>query len=88
MSVATNRSKEWIVMDSDCEKHDASQINKLDTKHYEDRFRRMRELADRALRHYGEPTMTIEELRAAVDRALPPGFSLSEFVIREREAGW
>ncbi|HAL47777.1 MAG: hypothetical protein FI707_09235 [SAR202 cluster bacterium] len=67
---------------------DTGNIAKLDTKKYLDKFKRTGELADRALSRYGEPTMSLEELRAALDRELPPGFSLTEFVLREREAAW
>ena len=61
---------------------------KLDSKPYVDKVARARLRALKALEHYGEPTMSLEELRAAVDRALPPGFSLSEFIIKERQSGW
>ncbi len=60
---------------------------KLDSKPYADKVKKAGELADKALRRYGEPTMSLAELRAAIDRELQ-GLSLSEFILREREAGW
>lgn len=62
-------------------------MHKLDSKPYADKVKKAGELADKALRHFGEPTMSLAELRAAVDRELQ-GLSLSEFILREREAGW
>ncbi len=44
-------------------------------------------MVDEALKKYGEPTMTLAELRAALDKELK-GISLSEFIIKDREAGW
>jgi len=59
---------------------------KLDSRPYMDKVRRTAKLADRALEHYGEPTMSLDELRATLDRELE-GLLLSELLIKEREAG-
>ena len=44
-------------------------------------------LAKQALERYGEPTMTLAELRAVMDQQLK-GISLSDLIVKEREAGW
>lgn len=49
--------------------------------------KRAKKSALEALRHYGKPTMSLEELRAALAAELGDR-SLSDFVIAEREAGW
>jgi hypothetical protein len=60
---------------------------RLDSKPYIDKVRRASELADKALAHYSEPVMSLEELRETLRRELK-GISLSELIIKEREAGW
>ena len=59
----------------------------LDSKACTDKVRKAGELAHRALRHYGEPTVSLAELRATLSQQLH-GVSLSELIINEREAGW
>lgn len=59
----------------------------LDSKAYLAMFKETRELADKALERYGEPDMTVAELRRALDERLGD-MSLSEWVVKEREAGW
>lgn len=54
-------------------------MSKLDSK--------ANKLAHKALERYGEPTMTLERLRAVVSEELK-GISLSELVIQERQQGW
>lgn len=61
---------------------------KLNSPRYAAMFRRTRALADRALAAYGEPTMSPEELRRLVDASLPQGWSLSDQMLKDREAGW
>ncbi|MEX2430744.1 MAG: hypothetical protein WD645_02360 [Dehalococcoidia bacterium] len=51
-------------------------------------FEKARKLMDKALSVYGKPTMSREELRRRFAEELPADFSLSEFLIKEREAGW
>lgn len=62
-------------------------INKLDSKPYLDSAARMRRLVDKALGRYGEPTLSLEQLRATLDRQLGK-ISLSQLVLQEREEGW
>lgn len=44
-------------------------------------------MADKVLARYGEPTMSVEELRMSLDRELD-AISLSELIVKERKAGW
>jgi len=67
--------------------HVVAKMNRLDSKPYMDKVRKARELADRALRSHGEPTMTLDELRSRMATELR-GASLTEIVLKEREAGW
>ena len=60
---------------------------KLDGKPYSDMFRKAGKMADRTLEHYGLPQVSLDELRAMVDQELGDTL-LSEFVLKEREAGW
>ena len=59
----------------------------LDAKPYADKVRKARKLADRSLSCYGEPSMSLDQLRATVDNQLG-GSSLTELILKEREAGW
>lgn len=54
---------------------------KIDSKLNADKVRKAGELADRILSRYGEPSMSLDELRAALDRQLQ-GVSLSELIKR------
>lgn len=65
----------------------ASPIHKLDSRVYADKVRKAGELADKALRRYGEPTMSLAELRTVIAKRLH-GVSLGELIIKERKAGW
>ena len=60
--------------------------NKLNSKKHLKEVARGRKLAHEALKHYGKPTMSLEELRAALDKELK-GISLGDLIIKEREAG-
>lgn len=60
-------------------------VQKLDAKLNEPKIKAASELARRVLSHYGEPTMSLAELRAALDQRLG-GVSLSELIIKDREA--
>jgi hypothetical protein len=42
------------------------------------------DLADKLLARYGEPSLSLSELRHALDKQIP-GIMLSEFIIKERE---
>ena len=62
-------------------------MSELDSKRNLDKVARATKLAHKALEKYGEPTMTLEELRAVVSKQLK-GISLSEPVIQDRQQGW
>ena len=62
-------------------------IYKLNTKPYTEKVKKTVKLADRSLSLYGEPSMSLEQLRATVDKELGDS-SLTELIIKEREAGW
>lgn len=59
----------------------------IDTQDMPEEVREGNALAAKVMARWGKPTMTLEELRAALDKELGD-FSLGEFIIREREAGW
>ena len=59
----------------------------LDSKANMNKVAKATKLAHKALERYGEPTMTLERLRAVVSEELK-GISLSELVIQERQQGW
>ncbi len=58
---------------------------RLETEPYSSMVRETRELVDRALAKYGEPTIPLSELRTRVDSQLA-GISLAEVLLEEREA--
>lgn len=60
---------------------------KLDVKPYADMVKRAGQAATRALKRYGEPTLSLAELRTQLEKELK-GVSLSELILKEREAGW
>ena len=62
-------------------------IYKLDSTPYADLVKRAGKAADQALKHYGKPAIPLAELRATLDRELS-GISLTELILKEREAGW
>ena len=62
-------------------------MNKLDSKSSQRKVAAATKLAVQALERYGEPTMTLTELRALVGQQLK-GVSLSDLIIQERHAGW
>lgn len=60
---------------------------KLDSKPYADMTKKAGEAADGALKRYGPPTISLAELRTRLDRELRD-ISLTELILKEREAGW
>ncbi len=62
-------------------------MHKLDSKPYVDSAAKMGRLVDKVFELYGEPTMSLGQLRATLDRQLGKS-SLSELVLKEREEGW
>lgn len=63
-----------------------TQMYKLDSKPYAAKVKKAGEAADRALRRYGEPRMSLAQLRAALDKELT--VSLTDLILKEREARW
>ncbi len=59
----------------------------LDSGPYAAKIKRAGQQADDLLRRYGEPAMSLDELRSKLDQELI-GVSLSELVVKEREAEW
>lgn len=60
---------------------------KLDVKPYANKIRKAGKAADRALHRYGEPLLSLADLRNRVNKELG-NTSLSEFILRERETRW
>ena len=74
-------------MATDKQKKNPTRKYKLDSKEYMDKVNEARRMAHEALKHYGKPTMSLEELRALLDRDLK-GISLSDWIIEDREKGF
>jgi hypothetical protein len=60
-------------------------MNQLDSKKCADRVKNATELAVQVLQRYGEPTMSLKDLRATLDQELE-GISLSELILIERDS--
>ena len=71
----------WLITDG------VPAMNKLNSKQHLKAVAKARKMADEALKKYGEPTMTLAELRAALGRQLK-GMSLSGLIIKDRQSGW
>ncbi len=59
----------------------------LDSEPHAEEVRRARASVRRSLSRYRSPEMSREQLRALVDRALPD-ISLTEIILKERDASW
>ena len=59
----------------------------LDTEPFAKMLARTRQAARVALERYGEPQMSVAELRSAMAKALPDT-SFAQVLLREREAEW
>jgi hypothetical protein len=59
----------------------------MDSKRLLNKVKKAGNLADRALKHYGEPTISLSELRDEMSRQVPT-LSLCDAVLKAREAGW
>lgn len=80
----------WVGGEAVANKGKAGQTSpayKIDTVPYAAMAKQAGELADRALLRYGEPRMSLLDLRRHVDEQLQ-GTSLSECIVGEREAEW
>ena len=62
-------------------------MSELNSKRNLGKVARATKLAKKALEKYGEPTMSLAELRETLDEQLK-GISLSDLIIEEREKGW
>ena len=62
-------------------------MDELDSKRSLNKVARATKLLDKALDQYGEPKISLAELREALDEQLK-GISLSEFIVQERQKGW
>ena len=62
-------------------------MDELNSKRHLRKVAAATKMAKQALEHYGEPTLTLAELREALGRELK-GISLSELIIKERQSGW
>lgn len=60
---------------------------KLDSEPYAQLVEDAKKAALRLLKPYGEPTLSLPELRASLDRELGQ-LSLARLILKEREAGW
>jgi hypothetical protein len=65
----------------------AKPVNKTDSKRWSVKVKRAGDLAGKALKHYGEPTISLAELRKELNQQLQ-GTSLSNAVLKDREAAW
>lgn len=60
---------------------------KLDSEPYAQMVEDAKKAALRLLKPYGEPTLSLPELRASLDKELGQ-LSLARLILKEREAGW
>jgi hypothetical protein len=60
---------------------------KFDGKPYAERVRKAGMAADRVLQRYGDPVISLAELRKRVDKELG-NTSLTELILKDRETGW
>ena len=61
--------------------------NKLNSKKHLKEVAKATKMVDDALKKYGEPTMTLAELRETLGKQLK-GKSLSDMIIEDRKSGW
>ncbi len=61
--------------------------NKIESKRLLNKVKKAGNLADKALKHYAEPTISLDELRNELNQQLQD-ISLSNVVLKDREAGW
>ena len=67
--------------------NEVSNMDNLESKDHLHQVAKATKMVVEALRKYGEPTMSLAELRAALEKELP-GVSLSDLITKERQAGW
>ena len=62
-------------------------MSELDSKHTRAKVAKATKLVQDALAQYGEPTLSLEELRQELNKQLK-GISLSDLIVEERQKGW
>ncbi len=62
-------------------------MSELDSKRTRAKVAKATKLVQDALAQYGEPTLSLEELRQELNKQLK-GISLSELIVEERQKGW
>ncbi len=62
-------------------------MSELDSKRTRAKVAKATKLVQDALAQYGEPTMSLEELRQELNNQLK-GISLSDLIVEERQKGW
>jgi hypothetical protein len=67
--------------------NEAFTMDQLDSEHNLDKVAKATKLVKDALAQYGEPTMSLEELRRELNKQLK-GISLSDLIVEERQKGW
>ncbi|MBI4322576.1 MAG: hypothetical protein HY675_29140 [Chloroflexi bacterium] len=65
----------------------SSGVQRLDDEPYLTMFKETRQKVDEALRKYGEPKLSLAELRDALNKQMGD-VSLSEQLLKDREAGF
>ena len=60
--------------------------NEMDSKRLLSKLKKTSNLADKALKHYGVPTISLDELRNELSQQLQC-ISLSNIILKDREAG-
>jgi hypothetical protein len=64
-----------------------SQVQQLESKRLLSKVKKASNMAEKALKHYGEPTISLSELRNQTSQQLQ-GVSLTDVILKDREAGW
>ncbi len=62
-------------------------MSELNSKRTRAKVAKATKLAQKALEQYGEPTISLAELRQELNKQLK-GISLSDLIIEERQKGW
>ena len=62
-------------------------MSELDSKQTRAKVAKATKLVQDALAQYGEPTMSLEELRQELNKQLK-GISLSDLIVEKRQKGW
>ena len=77
----------WKIMAPRRKAAKAVKTNKLDSKPYIDKTRKAGEMARQAMARYGQPAISLPELRKRLSEEVR-GSSLLELINRDHESGW